>query len=136
MHFVLSFISSVLHHFKAGTDAPIVLIWNLYLIWQFYFRENFLLFLETRRQHNPLACIFHFLHLRGCILTENLRYLGKYYGPTCSSHQPPPSSHFSINFKILTTGHCHHKGGVFISIHSSFIVSCFPNSLFFPRKYS
>ena len=46
--------------------SPLEVVFDLTILFQKNFL--FLLFLETRRQ---IACIFHFLHLGGCILTQN-----------------------------------------------------------------
>ena len=50
--------------------SPLEVVFDLTIL--FYKNFLFSLFLETRRQLYPLACIFHFLHLGGCILTQNL----------------------------------------------------------------
>ena len=88
--------------------------------------EKLLLFIVFRNSAAApqlwLACIFHFLHLQGCISTQNL-----------ISWKILQSPHTTT---LLTLGNSFQNSHVIIGsfYFQSLIVSCFPNLLFFPRK--
>ena len=133
MHFVLSFISLGFASFQSRgrcTDCShLELVFDLTIL---FYKNFFLLFLKTPRQsparmHFPFSAPSRMHFSRESHILENIT----------AQLSPTPSilALFNLfqNFHDISKS-SYHRGH--INFHSLLIVSCFPNLLFFPRKYS